>query len=193
MAAFLILAALGAATTTKLYDLWHWAKYTRALDTAQKELDILMKYRDATKAAAGAGVAAETGGPDRGTTAYVLPWPFDTAEGKYVVQVRVRPFELRYLITHGIGDYLVPGRGEGERAGDKARLQAARETRRTSYSFETRAVQEPGDGVDLRRLQRFLEGQRQEDAGKPLRQHRLPGFGWANHQNVVSKAPGARS
>ena len=50
--------------------------------------------------------------------------------------------------------------------------------------------QEPGDGVDLRRLERLVERERRENRGDAAREHRLAGAGRADHQKVVSAGDG---
>ncbi len=45
--------------------------------------------------------------------------------------------------------------------------------------------QRPGDGVDLRRLERLLEAHPRQDRRAPAREHRLARAGGAHHQHVV--------
>ena len=47
------------------------------------------------------------------------------------------------------------------------------------------AAELPGDAVDLGGLERFLESQRRQDAGKALRQHALARARRPDHQHVV--------
>ena len=51
-------------------------------------------------------------------------------------------------------------------------------------------IEHAGDGVDLGRLQRFVEGERREDGGQALGQHRLARAGRADHENVVAAGGG---
>src|SRR5215211_2807748 len=60
-----------------------------------------------------------------------------------------------------------------------------RSTKRT-FSDETRASCQAGDGMNLSQLQRGLELQRRHDRRQTFREHRFAGTRWSNEQNVVS-------
>ena len=51
-------------------------------------------------------------------------------------------------------------------------------------------LQLPDDAVHARDLERLVQRERREDAGKPLGQHRFAGAGWPYHQQVVPAGRG---
>ncbi len=52
------------------------------------------------------------------------------------------------------------------------------------------AAQHPGDAVDLRALDRFLERHRRDDGGDAFREHRFAGAGRADHEQIVAAGDG---